>query len=118
MTAPRASRVTASASRPTYEYAGIRVQADLRDPRRDSHLRPTSAARGASLYPAFLLAVCLVELARRWRSTPAVGRDLVRFATTATAVSLAVSVPFVLLAAHNWFYFWTSTPRATSTHTG
>jgi len=61
----------------------------------------------AKLYPAFLLAVCLVELARRWRSTPAVGRDLVRFATTATAVSLAVNVPFVLLAAHNWFYFWT-----------
>jgi uncharacterized membrane protein len=61
----------------------------------------------AKLFPVFLFAFCLVELVRRWRSRPAAGPDLKRFALSAIGASVVVNVPFMLLAFGNWRYFWT-----------
>jgi len=71
----------------------------------------------AKLYPVFLFAFCLVELARRWRSGQAAGRDVVRFLVTALAVTVAVNVPFMVLAFHNWAFFW-SFNAARNEHAG
>jgi len=60
----------------------------------------------AKLYPAFLLVFCLVELASRWRSGLASTRDVARFVAAAAAVATIVNVPFILIAFHNWLYFW------------
>jgi uncharacterized membrane protein len=62
----------------------------------------------AKLFPVFLLAFCLVELVRRWRArvTPTGARDVVRFAASAAAASIVVNVPFMVMAFHNWSYFW------------
>jgi uncharacterized membrane protein len=62
----------------------------------------------AKLFPAFLLVFCLVELVRSWRAraTPTAAADLTRFAASATVASVVVNVPFMVLAFHNWSYFW------------
>jgi uncharacterized membrane protein len=67
-----------------------------------------SAGTFAKVYPAFLLAFLLVELARRFRSgEPTVRRRaLVEFGGSAAAVAIVVNVPFMVLNFSNWALFW------------
>lgn len=59
------------------------------------------------LYPIFLLAFCFAALVRRRADGAADDRDLIRFAGVAVLTAAVVNVPFIVLAFHNWTYFWT-----------
>jgi hypothetical protein len=59
------------------------------------------------LYPIFLLVFCLAALVRRRADGTADDRDLIRFAGVALITAAVVNVPFIVLAFHNWAYFWT-----------
>jgi len=59
------------------------------------------------LYPAFLLFFCGVALIRRRRDGLASQRDLMRFGGATLGTAAIVNVPFMILAFHNWSYFWT-----------
>jgi hypothetical protein len=67
-----------------------------------------AAGTFAKLYPAFLLAFLLVELARRSRSgdPTATRRSLVVFGGSAAAASVVINVPFMILNLSNWALFW------------
>ncbi len=60
----------------------------------------------AKLYPAFLLALCLVELARRARAGELRRAQLLRPLLSAAAVTLLLNGPFAALNLRNWLYFW------------
>ncbi|MFZ0386073.1 MAG: hypothetical protein WAL22_10440, partial [Solirubrobacteraceae bacterium] len=59
------------------------------------------------LYPVFLLFFCGVALVRRRRDGLATTGDLARFGAAALVAGAVVNVPFMILALHNWSYFWT-----------
>lgn len=59
------------------------------------------------LYPIFLLVFCFAALVRRRADGAAEDRDLIRFAGVAVLTAAVVNVPFIVLAFHNWAYFWT-----------
>jgi hypothetical protein len=59
------------------------------------------------VYPVFLLFFCGVALVRRRRDGLATTGDLARFGAAAVAAGAVVNVPFMILAFHNWSYFWT-----------
>jgi glycosyl transferase family 87 len=58
------------------------------------------------VYPVFLLFFCAVALVRRRRDGLATTPDLARFCATALVTGAVVNVPFMILAFHNWSYFW------------
>jgi uncharacterized membrane protein len=59
------------------------------------------------LYPIFLLVFCFAALVRRRADGAADDRDLIRFTGVAVLTAAVVNVPFIVLAFHNWAYFWT-----------
>ena len=59
------------------------------------------------LYPVFLLVFCFAALVRRRADGAAGNRDLLGFVVAAVVTTAVVNVPFIVLAFHNWAYFWT-----------